>query len=370
MSEPSESCQLVLSASECSQATNPTVSAGSLSETTQVEITPEHKDSDLKLCSVENDNLKLRLDAGDQDLSENSEKANKEDLQTAGKPVRQLVGADVAGDGSLTPTAHREIEHVSGSKDTADQSALPGILPHTQGREAQSGDSPLDETPEPEAVPETQCEEQEEKLQVKEKQINEDGSLADTVLSQRFIVENEVECHEDMEVEFADGSCKNSKNLSDQAQELEKIEPEIQGKETSKDCTLGTGEAKSPDKLSLKAALETMPQLSERLSKPPAEELLEQHNHLFPKLKREVPSEAMCAKKHPGCSELGQIMITGNQPPLQGKGLDMLVTQEENEVPKDREDAVRTRGLEQEEQMQAQEEAAAESPSPCSGKWV
>ncbi|KAK2524459.1 Tp53bp1 [Columba guinea] len=367
VSEPSESCQLVLSASECSQATNPTVSAGSLSETTQVEITPEHKDSDLRLCSVENDNLKLRLDAGDQDLSENSEKANKEDLQTAGKPVRQLLGADVAGDGSLAPTAHREIEHVSGSKDTADQSALPGILPHTQDREAQSGDSPLDETPEPEAVPETQCEEQEEKLQVKEKQINEDGSLADTMLSQRFILENEVECHEDMEVEFADGSCKNSKNLSDQAQELEKIEPEIQGKETSKDCTLGTGEAKSPDKLSLKAASETMPQLSEGLSKPPAEELLEQHNHLFPKLKREVPSEAMCAKKHPGCSELGQIMITGNQPPLQGKGVDMLVTQEENEVPKDREDAVRTRDLEQEEQMQAQEEAAAESPSPCSG---
>ncbi|XP_065703149.1 TP53-binding protein 1 isoform X4 [Patagioenas fasciata] len=367
VSEPSESCQLVLSASECSQVTNPTVSAGSLSETTQVEITPEHKASDLRLCSVENDNLKLRLDAGDQGLSENCEKANKEDLQTAGKPVRQLVGADVAGDGSLAPTAHREIEHVSGSQDAADQSALPGIPPHTRGREARSGDNPLEETPEPEAVPETQCEEQEEKLQVTEKQINEDGFLADTTLSQRFILENEVECHEDMEVEFADGSCKNSKNLSDQAQELEKIEPEIQGKETSKDCTFDTGEAKSADKLSLKAALETIPQLSEGLSKPSVGELLEQHNHLFPNLKREVPSEAMCAKKHPGCSELGQIMITRNQPPLQGKGVDMLVTQEENEMPKDREDAVRTRDLEQEEQMQTQEEAAAESPSPCSG---
>ncbi|XP_065497464.1 TP53-binding protein 1 isoform X2 [Caloenas nicobarica] len=368
VSEPSESCQLVLSASECSQATNPTVSAGSLSETTQVEITPEHKASDLRLCSVENDNIKLRLDAGDKGLSENCEKANKEDLQTAGKPARQLVGADVAGDGLLAPTAHREIEHVSGRQDAADQSALPGILSHTRGREAQSGGYPLEETPEPEAVPETQCEEQEEKLQVKEKQINEDGYLANTTLSQRFILENEVECHEDMEVEFADGSCKNSKNLSDQAQESEKIGPESQGKETSKDCTFGTGEAKSPDKLSLKAASETTPQLSEGLSKSPVGELLEGHNHLFPKLNREVPSEVMlCAKKHPGCSKLGQIMITGNQPPLQGKGVDMLVTQEENEVPKDREDAVRMRGLEQEEQTQAQEEAAAESPSPCSG---
>ncbi|KAF1528993.1 TP53-binding protein 1, partial [Eudyptula albosignata] len=373
LSQPSESCKLMLSASECSQPTNTEVSSGSLntgqdSETTQVEMSSECKASDLRLCSVENDNIKLRLDAGDQALSENCEKAEKEDLQTAGKPVMQLVSADVAGDGSLAPTAHREIECISGSQAAADQSGLPEILSYAQGREAQSEDYPLEETSEPEAVPETQCEEQEEKLQVKEKQINEDGSLVNIMLSQRFVPEGEVQCCEDMEVEFADGSCKNSKNLSDQAQELEKMRPEIQGKENSKGCTFGTGEAKSMDKLPFKAASENMPKLNKVLSEASVGELLEQHNNLFPKLKSDVPSEvALCAKKHPGCSELGQIMITGNQPPLQERGVDMLVTQQESQVPKNVEDTVRTRNPEQEEQMQPQEKATAKSPSPSSG---
>lgn len=332
-------------------------------------MSSECKASDLRLCSVENDNIKLRLDAGDQALSENCEKAEKEDLQTAGKPVMQLVSADVAGDGSLAPTAHREIECISGSQAAADQSGLPEILSYAQGREAQSEDYPLEETSEPEAVPETQCEEQEEKLQVKEKQINEDGSLVNIMLSQRFVPEGEVQCCEDMEVEFADGSCKNSKNLSDQAQELEKMRPEIQGKENSKGCTFGIGEAKSMDKLPFKAASENMPKLNKVLSKASVGELLEQHNNLFPKLKSDVPSEvALCAKKHPGCSELGQIMITGNQPPLQERGVDMLVTQQESQVPKNMEDTVRTRNPEQEEQMQPQEKATAKSPSPSSGK--
>ncbi|XP_019327907.1 PREDICTED: tumor suppressor p53-binding protein 1 [Aptenodytes forsteri] len=372
LSQPSESCKLMLSASECSQPTNTEVSSGSLntgqdSETTQVEMSSECKASDLRLCSVENDNIKLRLDAGDQSLSENCEKAEKEDLQTAGKPVMQLVSADVAGDGSLAPTAHREMEGISGSQAVADQSGLPEILSYTQGREAQSEDYPLEETSEPEAVPETQCEEQ-EKLQVKEKQINEDGSLVNITLSQRFVPERELQCHEDMEVEFADGSCKNSKNLSDQAQELEKMGPEIQGKETSEGCTFGTGEAKSMDKLPFKAASENMPKLNKVLSKASVGELLEQHNNLFPKLKSDVPSEeALCAKKHPGCSELGQIMIIGNQPPHQERGVDTLVTQQESQVPKNTEDTVRTRNPEQEEQMQPQEKATAKSPSPSSG---
>ncbi|XP_075362674.1 TP53-binding protein 1 isoform X2 [Mycteria americana] len=373
VSQPSESCELMLSASERSQPTNTEVSSGSLntgqdSETTQVEMISEHKASDLRLCSVENDNIKLRLDAGDQALSENCEKAKKEDLQTAGESVMQLVSADVAGDRSLVPTAHREIECISGSQAAADQSGLPEISSYTRGREAQSEDYPLEETAEPEAVPETQCEEQEEKLQVKEKQINEDGSLVNVTLSQRFILEREVQCHEDMEVEFADGSCKNSKNLSDQAEELEEIGPESRGKETSKGCTSGTGEAKSMDKLSFKAASENMPKLNKVLSKPSAGELLEQHNNLFPKSKSDVPSEvALCAKKHPGCSELGQIMIIGNQPPLQERGVDVLVTQQENWVPKNTEDTVMTRNLEQEEQIEPQEKATAKSPSPSSG---
>ncbi|XP_072725548.1 TP53-binding protein 1 isoform X1 [Ciconia boyciana] len=379
VSQPSESCELMLSASERSQPTNTEVSSGSLntgqdSETTQVEMISEHKASDLRLCSVENDNIKLRLDAGDQALSGNCEKAKKEDLQTAGESVMQLVSADVAGDGSLAPTAHREIECISGSQAAADQSGLPEILSYTRGREAQSEDYPLEETAEPEAVPETQCEEQEEKLQVKEKRINEDGSLVNVTLSQRFILEREVQCREDLEVEFADGSCKNSKNLSDQAEELEEIGPESWGKETSKGCTSGTGEAKSMDKLSFKAASESMPKLNKVLSKPSAGELLEQHNNLFPKSKSDVPSEvALCAKKHPGRSELGQIMIIGNQPPLQERGVDILVRravetgQQENQVPKNTEDTVMTRNLEQEEQIEPQEKATAKSPSPSSG---
>ncbi|XP_009468448.1 PREDICTED: tumor suppressor p53-binding protein 1 [Nipponia nippon] len=373
VSQPSESCQLVLSASECSQPTNTEVSSGSLntgqdSETTQVEMISECKASDLRLCSVENDNIKLRLDAGDQALSENCEKAKKEDLQTAGKPVMQLASADVAGDGSLAPTAHREIECISGSRAAAGQSGLPEILSYAQGREAQSEDYPLEETSEPEAVPETQCEEQEEKLQVKEKHVNEDGSLVNITLSQKVILEREVQCHEDMEVEFADGSCKNSKNLSDQAQELEKIGPESPGKETSKGCTFGTGEAKSMDELSFKAASENRPKLNKVLSKPSVGELLEQHNNLFPKLKSDVPSEvALCAKKHPGFSESGQKMVTGNQPPLQEREVDTLVTHRENQVPKNTEDTVTARNLEQEEQIQPQEKATAQSPSPSSG---
>ncbi|NXF52595.1 TP53B protein, partial [Oceanites oceanicus] len=371
VSQPSESCKLMLSASECSQLTNTEVSSGPLntgqdSETTQVEVISECKALDLRLSSVENDNIKL--EAGDQVLSENSEKAKKEDLQTAGKPVVQLVSGDVAGDGSLAPTAHREIECVSGSQAAADHSGLPQILSYSQGRKAQSEDCPLEETSEPEAVPETQCEEQEEKLQVKEKQINEDGSLVNITLSQRFILEREVQCHEDMEVEFADGSCKNSKNVSDQAQELEKIGPENQRKETSNSGTSDTGEAKSMDKLSSKAASENMPKLNKVLSKPSVGELLEQHKNLFPKLESGVPSEvAICAKKHSGCSELGQIMITGSQSPLQERGVDMLVTQQENQVPKNTEDNVMTSNREQEEQMQPQEKATAKSPSPSSG---
>ncbi|XP_074692922.1 TP53-binding protein 1 isoform X3 [Strix aluco] len=370
MSQPSESCKLMLSASECSQPTNPEVSSGSLnmgqdSETTQVGMISECEASDSKLSSVENDNVKLRLDAGDQALSEISEKAKKEDLQAAGKPVMQLVSAGVAGDVSLAPTAHREVECISGSQTAADQSGLPEVLSCTQGKEAQSEDYPLEETSEPEAVPETQCEEQEEKVQVKEKQINEDGSRVNTTLSQRFILEREVQCHEDMEVEFADGSCKSSKNLSDQAEELGNIGPESQRKETSKDCTSGTGVSKSMDKLSFKAALENMPRLNKVLSKPSAGELLEQHNNLFPMLKSDVPLEvALCAKKHPGCSELGQIIVIGNKPPLQERGVDMLVTQQENRVPKNTEDTVTTRSLEGEERRQPQEKATAKSPSP------
>ncbi|XP_068881412.1 TP53-binding protein 1 isoform X1 [Aphelocoma coerulescens] len=353
VSQPPDSCKLILSASACSQPTNTDLSSESLntgqdSETTQVERISECKASDSRLCSVKNDKIKLKVNAGDQAPSENCEKAKKEDAETTEMPVGQFVSAGVAGDGPLALTVHREIECVSGSQAAADQSGLPEILSYAE------------ETSKPEAVPETQCEEQEE-LQVKEKQIKEDRSLVNITLSHRFILEREGQCHEDTEVKSAD-SCKNSNNV---AQELEKIGPECQGKEALKGCTFATGEAKTMDKLSVKAVAENVAKLNEVLAKPSVGELLEQHCNLFPKLKSDVQSEgALCAKNQP---ELGQVMVISNQPSLEERGVETQVIQHENQVPKNMEDTVMTRNLEQEEQMQPQEKATPKSPSPSSG---
>ncbi|XP_053810643.1 TP53-binding protein 1 isoform X2 [Vidua chalybeata] len=348
VSQPPESCKLMLSASACSQPMNRVVSSGSLSagqdsETTQVERIPECKASDSRLCSVENDNIKLKVNAGDQAPSENCEKTKKEDVETAGMPVGQFVSAGVAGDGPLAFTVHREIESISGSQAVADQSGVPEILSYAQ------------ETSKPEAVPETQCEEQEEKLQVKEKQIKEDRSLVNITLSHSSILEREGQCHEDTEV---NDSCKNSKNV---AQELEKVGPECQGKEALKGCTFDAGEAKNMDKLST-----NMAKLNEVLAKPSVGKLLEQRD-LLPKLKSDVQSEvALCAKNNPDGSELGQVMIISNQPSLQERGLETHVVQHENPIPKNMEATVLTRNLEQEGQMQPQEKATSKSPSPSS----
>ncbi|NXO90014.1 TP53B protein, partial [Certhia brachydactyla] len=353
VSQPPASCKLMLSASACSEPSNTDISSGSLntgqdSETTQMERISECKASDSRLCAVENDKIKLKVNAGDQAPSENCEKAKKEDVETTGIPEGWFVSAGVAGDGPLAPTVPPEIECISGSQAAADQSGLPEILSCAQ------------ETSKPEAVPETQCEEQEEKLQVKEKQIKEDRSLVNTTLSHRFILEREGQCHEDTEV---NDSCKNSKNV---AQELEKIGPECQGKEASEGCTFDAGEAKNTDKLSSKAVAENMAKLNEVLTKPSGGELLEQHD-LLPKLKSGVQSEvALCAKNHPDCSELGQVMIISNQPSLQERAVETQVVQQENGVPKSVEDTVTTRNLVQQEQMQPQK-ATAKSLSPSSG---
>ncbi|XP_030084338.2 TP53-binding protein 1 isoform X3 [Serinus canaria] len=349
--QPPDSCKLMLSASACSQPTNTDISSGSLnmgqdSETTQVERISESecKASDSRLCSVENEKIKLKVNAGDQAPSENCEKAKKEDVETAGMPVGQFVSAGVGEDGPLASTVHQEIECISGSQAAADQSGLPEILSYAQ------------EISKPEAVPETQCEEQEEKLQIKEKQITEDRSLVNITLSHRFILEREGQCHEDTEM---NDSCKNSKNV---AQELEKVGPECQGKEALKDCTFDTGEAKSMDKMTT-----NMAKLNEVLAKPSVGEFLEQHN-LLPKLKSDVQSEmALCAKNRPDGSELGQVVIISNQPSLQERGFETHVAQPENPVPKSMEDTVTTRNLEREEQMQPQEKATSKSPSPSSG---
>uniref|UniRef100_A0A8C3NEL5 TP53-binding protein 1 n=1 Tax=Geospiza parvula TaxID=87175 RepID=A0A8C3NEL5_GEOPR len=346
--QPPDSCKLMLSASACSQPTNTDISSGSLNtgqdcETTQVERISECKASDSRLCSVENEKIKLKVNAGDQAPSENGEKAKKENVETPGMPVGQFVSADVGEDGPLASTIHREIECISGSQAAADQSGLLEILSYAQ------------ESSKPEAVPETQCEEQEEKLQIKEKQIKEDRSVVNITLSHRFILEREGQCHEDKEV---NDSCKNSKNV---AQELEKVGPECQGKEALKACTFDTGEAKIMDKMTT-----NMAKLNEVLAKPSVGELLEQHD-LLPKLKSDVQSEvALCAKNHPDCSELGQVVITSNQPSLQERGFETHVVQHENLVPKSMEDTVMTRNLEQEEQMQPQEKATSKSPSPSS----
>ncbi|NWX53435.1 TP53B protein, partial [Promerops cafer] len=348
VSQPPESCKLVLSASACSQPTSTDVSSDSLnsgqdSETTQVERISECKASDSRLSSVENAKIKLKVNAGDQAPSENCEKVKKEDVETAGMPVGQLVSSDVAGDGPLAPTVNREIKCISGSQAAADQSGLPEILSYAQ------------ETSKPEAVPETQCEEQEEKLRVKEKRIKGDSSLVNRTLSHRFILEREGQCHEDTEV---NDSCKNSKNV---AQELEEVGPECQGKEALKGCTFDIGEAKNMDELSINVAKH-----NEVLAKPSVGELLEQHD-LLPKLKSDIQSKvALCAKNHPDCSELGQVVIISNQPSLQERGFETVVVQLENQVPKNMEDTV-TRNLEQEEQMQPQEKATSKYPSPSSG---
>ncbi|XP_063268274.1 TP53-binding protein 1 isoform X2 [Prinia subflava] len=352
VSQPPESCKLMLSASACSQLTNTDISSGSLNtgqdnETAQVERISECKASDSRLCFVENG--KIKVNADDQAPSENCEKAKKQDVDTTGMPVGQFVSAGVAGDGPLAPTVHEEIEYISGSQAAADQSGLPEILSYAR------------ETSKPEAVPETQCEEQEEKLQVKEKQIKEDRSLVNITLTHRFILEREGQCYEGSEV---NDSCKNSKNI---AQELEKIGPQSQGKEASKGCTLDTGEAKNMDKLSFKAVAENMAKLNEVLAKPSVGELPGQHN-MHPKLKSDVQSEmAWCGKNHPDCSELGQIMVISNQPSLQERKIETGAVQRKNQVPKNMEDTVTTRNLEQEEQMQPQEKATSEFPSPSSG---
>ncbi|XP_058702799.1 TP53-binding protein 1 isoform X5 [Poecile atricapillus] len=353
VSQPPESCELMLSASACSQPTDTDNSSGSLNtcqdnETTQVERISECKASDSRLCSVEND--KIKLNVGDEAPSENGEETKKEDVGTACEmPVGQSASAGVAGDGPLAPTVHQEIKCISGSQAAADQSGLPEILSYAQ------------ETSKPEAVPETQCEEQEEKLQVKEKQIKEDRSPGNIKLSHKFILEREGQCQEDTEV---NDTCKNSKNV---VQELEKSGPERQGKEALKGCTLDAGKVKNMDKLSFKAVAGNVAKLNEVLAMPSVGELLEQHN-LLPKLKSDVQSElALCDKNHPDRSELGQVMIISNQPSLQERGVETWVVQHENQVLKNMEDTVGTRNLEQEEQMQPQEKATSKSPSPSSG---
>ncbi|XP_014743315.1 PREDICTED: tumor suppressor p53-binding protein 1 [Sturnus vulgaris] len=353
VSQPPESCKLMLSASACSQPTNTDISSGFLntgqdSENTQIERISECKASDSRLCSLENDKIKLKVNAGDQAPSENCEKAKKEDVETTGVPAGQFVNAGVSGGEPFAPTVHQEIECVSGSQAAANQSGLPEILSYAQ------------ETSKHEAVPETPCEEQEERLQVKEKQIKEDRSPVNATFSHRFIFEREGQCHEDTEV---NDSCKNSNSV---AQELEKIGPECQGKEALKGCTSVSGEAKNMDKLSFKAVAENMAKLNEVLAKPSVGELLEQHN-LLPKLKSDVQSEvALCAKIHASCSELEQVMIISNQPSLQERGVEARVVQQEDQVPKNVEDTLTTRNLEQQEQMQPQK-ATSKSPSPCSG---
>ncbi|KAL9837575.1 LOW QUALITY PROTEIN: TP53-binding protein 1 [Geothlypis trichas] len=346
--QPPDSCKLMLSASACSQPTNTDASSGSLNtgqdwEPTQLERISECKASDSGLCSVDSDKIKLKVKAGDQAPSENCEKARKEDVETAGMPVGQFVSAGVGEGGPLASTVHREIESISGSQAAADQSGLPEILSYAQ------------EASKPEAVPETQCEEQEEKLHVEEKQIKEDRSVLNITLSHRFILEREGQCHEDKEV---NDSCKNSKNV---AQELEKVGPECQGKEALKGCTFDPGEAKSTDKMT------NMAKLNEVLAQPSVGELLEQHD-LLPKLKSDVQSEvAVCAKNHPDCSEPGQAVLMSNLPSLHERGFGTHVAQHENPVPKEMEDTLTTRNLEQEDQMQPQEKATSKSPSPSSG---
>ncbi|XP_015728704.1 TP53-binding protein 1 isoform X3 [Coturnix japonica] len=366
VSQPSESCNLMLSASGCSQPTNTEISSESLktshenNEVTQIQMITECSISDLRLSSVENGDRKIRLDAGHQALPENCEKAEKEDIHTAGKPVMQLGSTGKAGDGTSAPTAHQAHGCISGSQAAVDQSH-PEILCCADGREAQLEGYSLKASSQREAVPETQCEEQEEKMHIEEIEMNEDESLVNMAASQRFFLERKVEHNEELEVQVAGGSCKNSRKLSE-TQELGKFGPECWEKETSKGGALGSGAAKNVDKLSFKAARESMQKLNEALSKPSVGELLEQHK-LFSKLKIDIPSEMkLCAKSHAESSKLHQIMES--QPPQQEREADI---QQENQVQKDTEITATAVNPEQEEQMQLEEQTAAKSPSPSNG---
>ncbi|XP_019359408.1 PREDICTED: tumor suppressor p53-binding protein 1 isoform X2 [Gavialis gangeticus] len=300
-SETSDSCKLVLSASECSQPIKIEGTTGSLktdqdSESTQVEMDSTPQALELKLCSMENDSMQLRMSEDSQILmEENGEKA--EEGETMRAPATPAAAAGVTADGTVAQTSCIDCMCESGSQAIATLASQPDTLPCVLGGEAgtEIKEKLLRAGPELEAVPESQCEEQGERC-ADEKQLEKEESPLCQTLSQGLTVLREEQHHkgqEVTEVESAEGSSKNCKKLC----ELSQRDQKTGKKEASKG--LGVVEAKGMEGLSLKADQETMPKLSDLASQPLVGESLGQQDGSWPRLLAGVPSAVvLCAKNH------------------------------------------------------------------------
>ncbi|KAM9125176.1 TP53-binding protein 1 isoform 2-T3 [Pangshura tecta] len=391
--DPELSCKLVLSASECSQPTRTEGNTSSLktnqsSENTQVEMDSTLQASELKPCSTESYSMQLRLSEDRQALlSENCEKPKREAVGAIGEPTICPVAEGVAAEGSVAQMACIDLTCDSGSQTAATLSVQSETSSHTLGQEAliEIKEKLSGEACEFEAVPETLCEEQGGEGQAEEKQLNEEESSDPLTLSQGLIILRETQEHEGqevMEVESSEAFGKNSEKLCDLRHGLLQMDLETRKKETSKDSNV-VAEVKSMKDLSLKAAPEDVPKLSEVPPQPSVGVSLQQQDDSWPQVKVDVaPGLASCAKMCPGSQgnrsqaegdlELKQVQKDQQPPsaPLE-RGDEVPATLQESQQPhlmtleKEAdmpEKPFKTSNLEQEE-----ERAAEQSPCPSTG---
>nr|XP_006117051.1 TP53-binding protein 1 [Pelodiscus sinensis] len=282
--DPVLSCKLLFSESGCSQPTKIEDNTSSLktnhdSENTQTEMDSTLQAVELKPCSTESYNMQLRLSEDSQALlSENSEKPNWEAVRASREPTICPVAEGAAAEGSVVQMACIDLTGDSGSQISATlsvqfetSSCLLGQEALTEVKENLSG-----EKSEYEAVPETLCEVQ--------------GG----------------ERHEDQEVMGVESSEifeKNSEKQCDPSQGLVQMDPEIRKKDTVKDSTV-VAEVISTMDLSLKAAPDDVPKLSDVPRQPFLGESLQQQDGSWPQVKvNAAPRLASCAKKCPSTQE-------------------------------------------------------------------
>uniref|UniRef100_A0A8C3IJM4 TP53-binding protein 1 n=1 Tax=Chrysemys picta bellii TaxID=8478 RepID=A0A8C3IJM4_CHRPI len=340
--DPELSCKLVLSASECSQPIRTEGNTSSLktnqdSENTQTEMDSTLQASELKPYSTESYSMQLRLSEDSQaPLSENCEKLKREAVWATGEPTICPVAEGVAAEGSVAQMACIDLTCDSGSQTAATLSVQSETSSHTLGQEAltEIKEKLSGEASEFEAVPGTLCEEQRGERQAEEKQLNEEGSFDPLTLSQGLILLRETQEHEGqevMEVESSEAFGKNSEKLCDLSHGLVQMDLETRKKETSKDFNVVT-EVKSMKDLSLKAAPEDVPKLSEVPPQPFVGESLQQQEL------------ASCAKKCPGSQgnrsqaegdlELKQVQKDEQPPPAPlERGDEVPATPQESQQP-------------------------------------
>ncbi|XP_032624544.1 TP53-binding protein 1 isoform X3 [Chelonoidis abingdonii] len=391
--DPQLSCKLVLSASECSQPTRTEGNTSSLktnqgSENIQVEMDSTLQASELKPCSTESYSMQLRLSEDSQALlSENCEKPKREAVCATGEPTICPVAEGVATEGSVAQMACIDLSCDSGSQTAATLSVQSETSSHTLGQEAltEIKEKLSGEASEFEAVPETLCEEQGGERQAEEKQLNEEGCSDPLTLSEGLILLRETQEHkgqEVMAVESSEAFCKNSEKLCDLRHGLVQMDLETRQKETSKDSNV-VAEVKSMKDLSLKAAPEDVPKLSEVPPQPSMGESLQQQDDSWPQVKMDVaPGLASCAKMCPGSQgnrsqaegdlKLKQVQKDQQPPPASlERGDEVPATPQESQQPhlmtleKEAdmpEKPFKTSNLEQEE-----ERAAEQSPCPSTG---